>query len=83
MLTVYSYIGIIEQAMNLTMSINESSQNETITKTSSIAAMLANLTTSKQVVYAKEIDLAVTVVSALTKYVLSHFISYIIIWLCD
>ena len=54
--------------MNLTLFINTSSQNETFTKTSRIAAMLADLTTPTSVpIYAKEIDLAVTAVSALNK----------------
>ena len=52
--------------MNLTLFINTSSQNETVTKTNRIAAMLADLTTPTSVpIYAKEIDLAVTAVSAL------------------
>ena len=66
--------------MNLTSFINELSQNETIAKISNISAMLANLTTPIQrPLYAKDIDLAVSIVSTLNKYILSHFICYIII----
>ena len=56
--------------MNLTSFINELSQNETITEISNIAVMLANLTSPVQhPLYAKEIDLAVHIVSTLNKYV--------------
>ena len=55
--------------MNLTSFINELSQNETIAKISNISAMLANLTTPIQrPLYAKDIDLAVNIVSTLNKY---------------
>ena len=56
--------------MNLTTSLNESSQNETITKMNSIATTLANLTAPIQgPLYAKEIDLAVNTISTLYKYI--------------
>lgn len=49
--------------------MNDLSQNETIAQSSNIAAMLVSLTTPEEVfVYANEIDLAVTIVSALNKY---------------
>ena len=51
--------------------MNDLSHNETIAESSSIAAMLASLTApEEEFVYANEIDLAVTIVSALNKYVL-------------
>ena len=54
--------------MNLTLLTNVSSRNDTITKTSSIAAMLANLTApTSEPLYAQEIDFAVTIVSTLNK----------------
>lgn len=54
--------------MNLTLFINALSQDETITETSNIAAMLANLTTpTSEPIHAKEIDLVVTAVSVLNK----------------
>ena len=56
--------------MNLASSINELSQTEIINETDSIAATLANLTTPMQgPLYANEIDLVVTTVSALNEYV--------------
>jgi len=64
--------------MNLTTSLNELSQNETITKMNSIATMLANLTAPMQgPLYAKEIDLAVNTISTLYKYV--HIVSILLV----
>ena len=61
--------------MDLTLLVNESTEIEIINKTSSIASMLANLTTpTQEAIYAKEIDLAVTIISTLNKYV--HIVSF-------
>lgn len=54
--------------------MNETLQNETITESSKIAAMLASLTTpGEEPLYAKETDLAVTTLSALNKYIIVTF----------
>ena len=54
--------------MNLTLFTSALSQDETIVETSSIAAMLANLTApTSEPIYAKEIDLVVATISILSK----------------
>ena len=54
--------------MDLTLLTNASSRNDTITKASGIASILADFTApSSEPLYAQEIDLAVTIVSSLNK----------------
>ena len=57
------------QATNLTLSINELNESETIDITRNIANTLVNVTTSTQEpIFAQDIDLAVQTISTLNKY---------------
>ena len=59
------------QASNITMSINELSEEEKISAVTNIASTLSNLTTAseEQEVYAEEIDLVVNIITTLNGYV--------------
>ena len=58
----------IFQAIKLSLSVNELNVTERITQTSNIATALVNITApTQELIYAKDINLAVDIVSTLNK----------------